>query len=133
MKVYRFMSFREFNLMEAGCDIVGKSHYKARTNSSGVCFLPEVVEAYDYGYTFKPDKYIEFMSGVATTDVLVEFEADEKMFTEAYGVYAFPYGIWDDDMDVKEYNIPQYNREYVKPTRYAMCGFSRIDWYTFNK
>lgn len=132
MRIYRFMSFREFNLMEAGCDIVGKTHYKARTTSTGVCFLPTFVEAYEYDYVFEPDQYYRFMSGVVTADVLVEFEADRSLFTVGYGTYSFPYGIWDDFMDVMEYSIPYYNREIIKPVRYAMCSYSDIDWYTFN-
>lgn len=124
MKVYRYMSFHEFNLMEAGVTIVGRSYHDANTDSVGVCFLPELTYVRD-GEAWTADKCLEFMSGIVTNDVLVEFETNETM-TESWGEYADPYGDYDDTISIMELCIPQYNRSSMIPVRYAMGD---TNWY----
>ena len=45
MKVYRYMSFKEFNTMILGIPVVHKKRaFKARTNSYDFCFLSETTK-----------------------------------------------------------------------------------------
>lgn len=136
MKVYRFMSKWEFDYMIQGGIIVGCKSYKARTNSSGVCFFPEYLDASngEYYWSIFPWEYHCFFKGCSRREynVLVEFEADPSIFTEAYGVYADPEGDYYDRMVVNELNIPRYSRDVIKPLRYSVpdefgeCG---IEWW----
>lgn len=132
MRVYRYMSTREFRDMLAGCDIIGHSH-NARTTSSGVCFLPMVVDYTDgekrracsarYAYNF--------MRGIVSDDVLVEFESPKGMLFDTEGVYANPHTCgWFDRIIVHELCIPSYNRDNIIPLRY--CVPCEWEWYNVN-
>ena len=89
MKFYRFMSMKEFNKMSSGVDIVGKKSFKARTTSTGVCFLSEHTLCKDdeHKATINVEKAYDFLYGIVSDDIVVEFEARQEM-TESYGVYA---------------------------------------------
>lgn len=78
MKFFRYMSEREFALLTAGVEIVGKRRFNARTTSSGVCFLAETVEIFRDGHdlTVSTQWCFKFLHGVVSGDVLVEFECD---------------------------------------------------------
>lgn len=121
--VFRYMSEKEFNLVTSGNVIVGKRHFKARTNSSGICFLPAKVEFYSNGikYEFTPEQCFEFLYGIVSDDVLVKFEVIDADLTESYGVYADPidHG-WFSRITITELCIPYYDREMLKPVAYAI-------------
>lgn len=136
---YRWMSFKEFNKMSAGCDIVGRQYHNARTSSRGVCFLPErtIFMASDgkaYGYA--PQETERFLSGIVTRDVLVGFQENVTL-TPAVATYADPENTWDyyARISIVEYNLPHYNRDMMVPVTYYIPGRFVDDpgeWYVFN-
>ena len=96
MKVYRYMSFKEFNTMILGIPVVHKKRaFRARTNSYGFCFLPETTEFSVYSeysnerhdFSYNAEQCYEFLSGIVSEDILVEFEVlNESILFEGYGV-----------------------------------------------
>lgn len=134
MKFYRFMSMKEFNKMEAGVNIIGKKSFKAKTTSTGVCFLSEqtICEDDDHKATIGVEQAYDLLCGIVSDDIVVEFESRQKM-TESYGIYASIFGTaYFDTMVVTEYCVPSYNRENMIPIRYGMIDGFRIKWYPFN-
>ena len=132
MKLYRFMSFDEFTKLTAGCDIVGRKRYAARTSSTGVCFMKEEVPCRDY--VIHPEGYLSFLSGIVCDDVMVEFECNCDV-TDSWGVYADPSFDADyyDTFDVNEVCVPSYNRETMIPVRYYIPhSLGKGTWYTVN-
>lgn len=98
MKLYRFMSLREFCDMLNGKEIVGrKSFPKYATTSRGICF------------TADPQDIID-LSGIVSNGVCVEFECKEKL-TKSTGLYYS--GVKE------EYCTASYNNSILKPLRYA--------------
>ena len=134
MKIYRFMSMKEFQMVTAGCEIVGGYH-KARTSSYGVCFLPEKIKI-DEERTFDPESSIRFLSGIVCDDVLVEFNViDPKILNESWGVYADP-DYYYSRIIIDELCCAHYSINQLVPTRYAVmtypyfgCAFT---WYNVN-
>lgn len=135
MKFYRFMSEREFIKMSAGCPMTNNNpHSNRRTASVGFCFLGEKTED-DNGNVYTPESCIEFLSGIVSSDILVEFEGNEDVLNESYGVYANPMtSDWDDFITIPEYCTCEYDREMLVPTRYAIPGkrYHEYEWYSFN-
>ena len=132
MKFYRFMSMKEFNKMSSGVDIVGKKSFEAyRTTSTGVCFLSEQILCKDdeHKATINVEKAYDFLYGVVSNDIVVEFECRQKM-TESYGIYASIFG--PDTMVVTEYCVPSYNRDNMIPVRYGTIDDWLIEWHPFN-
>lgn len=145
MKFYRYMSLEEFAKLSNGCDICGHKHHARRTSSNGVCFLGEhttFVSYWDYDdakeYTFSALDCYSFLSGIVSSDVLVEFEADSNILTESYGLYADPINMdYDTIIDIKEYCISMYNRDIMHPIRYTLGDSDgkftdNSIWYDFN-
>ena len=134
MKFYRFMSMKEFNKMSSGNDIIGKKSFKARTTSTGVCFLSEKIlcKDDDHKATINVEKAYDFLYGVVSDDIVVEFESRQEM-TESYGIYASIFGsAYFDTMVVTEYCVPSYNRDNMIPVRYGTIDDWRIEWHPFN-
>ena len=139
MKLYRYMSTAEFQKMSAGCPITGHHFSKMNTSSDGVCFFGEVVKTYgyDHNYEYNPSQAWAFLFGIVSADVLVEFDvADTSEVCESWGVYADPYGLWDDCIEAVEYCVPSYSRDTFVPTRYCVGDGSGIwefgkIWYEF--
>ena len=132
---YRFMSMKEFSLMSSGCEIVGKSHFTARTASTGVCFLAQLTEVPGCGLINAEIAYNAFLRGVVSGDVCVKFSvADDSLLRESYGVYSGAY-FTGDDYDVfcaTEYCVPSYSRDVFTPVAYAIpCGDMMWDWWSF--
>lgn len=129
MKVYRYMSFKEFNTMILGIPVVHKKRaFRARTNSYGFCFLPETTEFSVYGdypnnrhdFSYSAEQCYEFLRGLVSKDILVEFEVlDKSTLFQGYGVYADPTGIdfWDGRIGIIEYSTPQYDWTTLRPLR----------------
>lgn len=130
MKVYRYMSFKEFNTMILGIPVVHKKRaFKARTNSYGFCFLPETTKfsVYEDDYSNKKHDFFysaeqcyEFLSGIVSNDILVEFEVlDESILSEGYGIYADPTYIsgWWGTIGIIEYSTIQYDWTTLRPLR----------------
>jgi hypothetical protein len=136
MKFYRFMSMKEFNKMASGADIIGKKSFEARTTSTGVCFLSEqtLCKDDDHKATINVEQAYEFLCGIVSDDIVVEFECRQEM-TESYGIYASIFGTtaYFATMVVTEYCTPSYNRENMIPVRYGMIDdYYRIEWHPFN-
>lgn len=138
-KFYRYMSFSEMQKLTSGMELVHKGRFHANTESEGFCFLSEKTKAKslhdENEYTFDPTECYDFLSGIVSSDVLVEFYVNEDVsFKESYGIYADPNTYdWDDFIKATEYCIPSYGLNTFKPTRYAMFSSSReFDWYPWN-
>lgn len=97
MRVFRFMSNKEFQLFTAGCEIIGKKSFNARTESSGICFLASA--------DFDPTEAYDFLKGIVADDVCVEFEIPDNLLTESFGVYYIG--------AVTEYCMPSYSIDLV--------------------
>lgn len=137
MRYYRYMSIEEMRLMACGVDIIGHRHDDALTSSRGVCFLGEktLVESTNDSFEFSPVQCYEFLAGIVSKDVLVEFESDMQL-KHTVGVYASPFSDdWDDMALADEYCIPSYNREIMRPVRYTVdFGYysKNTQWWDFN-
>lgn len=131
MKLYRYMSFKEFHKLSSGCDLVNDNHFqKCRTESEGFCFLPARSNGYD------PISALYFLHGIVTDDILVEFEVDNSLVTESEGVYnnPMPSDPYDDTMTITEYCTRSYNRDTFKPLRYCLPDVSNLSstvWFNF--
>lgn len=139
MKVYRYMSLKEFQKFSAGVTIEGKKFPHCYTDSVGVCFLPEKVEGsgYDpledcfYDVKLSPEKCFRFLGGIVSDEVLVEFEGEESLFTKSNGIYADVYG-GDGTMRIKELCIDSYNRDILTATGYYIFPTNQPEdgvWY----
>lgn len=124
MKYYRYMSEKELNKLLKGDIIEGRIH-KARTSSVGVCFLGESTNV--HGADWNAIECYEFLSGIVSSDVLVEFDTEIKL-NESWGIYAdpAPYSGWFDTISITEYCIGSYSLENFKITRIAR--FSEDEW-----
>lgn len=115
MKIYRYMSNREFTLLMSGETIVGPKQFAANTSSTGVCFLPEQIRTAsenEYNPTLSPCEAFKYLSGIVSSDKLVEFEVNpgmESKFRKSYGRYASLYGGWDDRMGADEICTPYFD------------------------
>lgn len=128
MKLFRYMSEREFALLTAGVEIVGKRRFNARTTSSGVCFLAETVEIFrdSHDLTVSPQWCFKFLHGVVSGDVLVEFECDApERVRESEGIYADPLGDYYDTLAAVEFCTPRYDRTWMRPVAYYVYS---NDW-----
>ena len=130
MKLYRYMSIREFTKMDSFCEIEGHSH-NARTSSEGVCFLGGSTDVDGVQYT--PENCYAFLEGIVSGDILVEFETDETV-SESTGVYCNP-STWE-TMSIIEYCVPSYSRNTFIPKRYCIPDewnrFNLGTWYNYN-
>ena len=122
MKVNRFMSAKEYEALMAGQPLHNETNHGAKgvkSTSIGFCFFTE-----------NPDKAIHWLSGLVTTDWLVEMEIPDEMLNESKGRYC------DVDRDTgfgmppmmwrKEYCLTDYQLSQVKildtSDRYALYG-----------
>ncbi len=141
MKVYRYMSEKEFHACNSGIELVPlHRNHKARTTSKGFCFLPEIVCLHGQHYDGTPytekttaDHCLSFLSGIVTSDVLVEFEAPETFFRKSDGIYADPYSdSWDDFITMDELCCDSYSRDILIPLRYAVFQKGEAVWYEYH-
>lgn len=110
MRLFRFMSKKEFDKLLNGEDLINTTKHKGYTKSVGFCFMEGVEEDAEYSY--------EFLSGIVSGEICVLFDTDEKL-NESYGVYADPYGHFFDTITKDEYCIEKYNKETIKPIKYC--------------
>lgn len=139
MKLYRYMSMKEFQLLSAGCELENKNTFKkCLTNSEGFCFLGEKTKFVindTEEVTFSAQECRMFLNGIVSDDILVEFEvADTTGLKEGFGVYASPYD-YEELIRIDEYSVMSYNRDKFVPIRYGMpvpFSYTKCDWYNFN-
>lgn len=142
MKIYRYMSFAEFQKMSTGMDMFPfRNNFQARTTSKGFCFLGEIttfVSSY-YGedaqeISFSPEQCHQFLYGIVCDDILVEFEVDENLLQKTIGEYSDP--IYEEcNIIIDEYCTKTYNRDNFIPLRYAIQDgvySHNFVWYNFN-
>lgn len=129
MKLFRFMSAREFQLYNAGVEILPiRRKRKFRTTGKGIFFLPERYldterdtdkSLADYKET--PEAALAFLSGIVSNDqILVEFVADDDIpYEMATGIYASPFDYdWYATIMVDEICLSSYSIDTLTATRY---------------
>lgn len=133
MKVFRFMSDKEFNLYNEGALLANNTKHEGKTNSVGFCFLNLD--------DFKPEDAFHFLTGVVSIDKCCIFEVDKKYLTESYGIYAKPipdnlsledsitYLIehFEDSFQAKEYCCTSYSKDNFK-----LIAYVKPDWFNEN-
>ncbi len=86
MKVFRFMSYEEFEKYKSGQVLVNNTRHAGKTNSIGFCFLDadeiDIKEA------------LHFLSGIVSFDICAVFETNKKL-NKTYGEYAKPIKDYD--------------------------------------
>ena len=119
MKLFRFMSQAELGKYIAGEKLVNTTdHRKKFSRSKGFCFF-EYMDLDDDGVDGISLEYAyEFMTGVATMDVVAVFETDQEL-TKSYGRYADPYGSFFDTIWMDEYCIEEYSKETFRLIKYG--------------
>lgn len=130
MKIYRYMSKKEFQLYTAGVPMIhAKNNLKANTTSVGFCFLGEKTQIKN-NICYSSVECLEFLEGIVTNDVLVEMTAPDELLKKSLGIYASPFN-YDDTICIQEYCAKSYDLTTFIPCRYAMVAASKkADWYT---
>ena len=119
-KFYRYMSSEEFGLMISGVTLERKNNIwkGANTTSDGFCFLSQDTKCVDKRgteYTLDPIECYDFLAGIVSKDILVEFEVDESLLTESIGTYSDPLGSWGDRISITEYCCKSYSCKKFSP------------------
>lgn len=119
MKVFRFMSQDEFDKYIAGEKLVNTTDHRKRfSGSKGFCFF-EYMDWDDDGVDgISPEYAYEFLSGVATMDVVAVFETD-VLLTKSHGRYANPYGSFFDTIWMDEYCTTEYDNKSFHLIKYG--------------
>ena len=120
MRVFRFMSNEEFEKYISGEKLINTiDHRKNYSNSIGFCFF-EYLDWTDNSsfHGISPEYAYEFLSGVATMDVVAVFETDQEL-TKSHGRYADPYGSFFDTIWMDEYCTEEYSKETFRLIKYG--------------
>lgn len=118
MKIFRFMSYKEFEKYMNGENLYNNTKHKAKTNSIGFCF-------FDIN-NFSPEFAWRFLKGAIFPDICVVFEVDETLLRKGYGIYSDPNKTLYELMNfipkmirVSEYCTENYNKEVFKLVKYT--------------
>lgn len=137
-KLYRYMSFEEFDKVMRGETIVGSDHrMRYMTNSVGVCFLSDPVVIMDEHRkeimsVTSPERSLEFLGGIVTSDILVEFEVPNlDEFRKGYGIYDGEI-VGKDIISAEEFSIIKYNKDSLIPTRFIEPDIFERDIISFS-
>lgn len=124
MKIFRFMSYKEFEKYMNGENLYNNTKHKAKTNSIGFCF-------FDIN-DFSPEFAWRFLKGAIFPDICVVFEVDETLLRKGYGIYSDPNKTLYELMNfipkiirVSEYCTENYNKEVFKLMKYTT---SKLDF-----
>lgn len=135
MKVFRFMSKKEFEAFQKGRVLTNYTIHKAGTNSIGFCFLDEE--------EYKPEEAYHFLIGAIFPEVCVVFEVDETNLRKTWGKYAKHvketgnteedimniFKNWDNYFIANEYCTQCYLNKDFKLIKYAIPDyFNREEW-----
>ncbi len=141
MKLYRFMSREEFARITRYESMFSNIDWATRcqSDSEGFCFIGESTDftSWSHGkpekYTYSPEQCYNFLFGVVSDEVCVEFETTEAVNVEkSSGDYADPMGLCDDFIIIDEYCVKQYDRETLVPKRYAIPDLDTVNWNWYN-
>ena len=84
MKLFRFMSLKEFEKYATGQVLMNKTDHNKdnnqKTNSVGFCF-------FNYAH-YKPEEMLHSLTGIVTLDVCCIFETKIKNVHKSYGRYS---------------------------------------------
>lgn len=119
MKIFRYMSKKEFDKLVKGEILKNNTHHKAYTNSVGFCFMKVADNEPEYAYNF--------LSGIVDDDICVVFETNKKL-TKCYGIYADPYGSFFATITEDEYCTKEYSLEDFKIVKMAIPDFRKEEW-----
>lgn len=118
MKIFRFMSYKEFEKYMNGENLYNNTKHKAKTNSIGFCF-------FDIN-DFSPEFAWRFLKGAIFPDICVVFKVDETLLRKGYGIYSDPNKTLYELMNfipkmirVSEYCTENYNKEVFKLVKYT--------------
>ena len=125
MQLFRFMSKEEFQKYQNGETLVNETIHRSngqRTNSVGFCFM-DCNEDY-------PEWAYEFLAGIVSNDVCAVFEADKKLLTESYGIYADPDNFldWFATVQKREYCCTSYDKNTFRLVKYARNVKEEFKW-----
>ncbi len=124
MKIFRFMSKKEFEKYKSGEILENKTIHQGRTNSIGFCFF-NIDD-------FRPERAMHFLSGIVAFDICAVFETKKKL-NKTYGVYAKPikstgnpfedllnvFAGYMDSFTANEYCTTQYSNKDFKLLKYS--------------
>ena len=115
MKIFRFMSYDEFEKYLKGEILENNTVHKGQTNSEGFCFF----SLDDY----EPEQAVHFLSGIATLEVCAVFETDRKL-KQTKGRYAKCFPVTDNfEEDIQKILTGQL--EMFWATEYCRNTYSR--------
>lgn len=133
MKIFRFMSYKEFEKYMNGENLYNNTKHKAKTNLIGFCF-------FDIN-DFSPEFAWRFLKGAIFPDICVVFEVDETLLRKGYGIYSDPNKTLYELMNfipkmirVSEYCTENYNKEVFKLVKYTtnklnfLENYKNFDW-----
>lgn len=128
MKIFRFMSYKEFEKYMNGENLYNNTKHKAKTNSIGFCF-------FDIN-DFSPEFAWRFLKGAIFPDICVVFEVDETLLRKGYGIYSDPNKTLYELMNfipkmirVSEYCTENYNKEVFKLVKYTTNKLNFLENY----
>lgn len=127
MKVFRFMSYYEFEQYRSGKTLINKKDHhketKRKTNSIGFCFL----DTNDY----IPEKALHFLSGIVNFDICAVFETNARL-NKSWGTYAKPLkssgNILADLLRIMEGMNEQFTSTEYCTTQYSNKDFKLIKY-----
>lgn len=110
MKVFRFMSLKEFEKYRNGDTLINNTKHQAYTDAVGFCFLD--LENY------LPQIMYESLLGIVSDEILAVFEC-EDIFKHGNGTFADPYGSFFATINVEELSITEYSKNNMKLLKYC--------------
>ena len=142
MKVFRFMSKKEFEKFQKGKILKNETIQKGKTSSVGFCFLDRD--------EYKPEEALHFLGGNVDIDICCVFETEDNL-QKSYGIYRdykkdnqrlaelekknfLEFLIYSFDirtvpeMKVKEYCTTSYSNKTFKLVQYAKPYYNDNNW-----
>lgn len=119
MKLFRYMSKKEFEKLIKGETLKNNTHHQGITTSIGFCFMKVDDNEPRYAY--------HFLSGIVSDDICVVFETNKKL-TKSFGIYASPYGSFFDTITEDEYCTKEYSLNDFKIVEMAIPEFWKEEW-----
>ena len=135
MKVFRFMSVKEFRKYMLGYKLKNSTnHYlenNMKTNSTGFCFF--------YLDDYKPEKALHMVSGIVNWEICAIFEVPKGKLKETWGRYSkfsqignypmYVYKNYEELIKSQSFISKEYcTQEYEKNT-FKLIAFAIPEWY----
>lgn len=130
MKLFRFMSIKEFEKYATGQLLINKTDHNKdnnqKTSSVGFCF-------FNYAH-YKPEEILHSLTGIVNTSVCCIFETKIKNVHKSYGRYSRAISkdsLIRENFIATEYCTTEYSRDTFKLVAYAEPDWSnweKWDW-----